>query len=232
MEHICPQIERLISCHTCGAQSLPPFQLCEAAHVNCPPCAKYMARCSCGDEFADGPQVLLDWTVSALKFKCKHCGTVNAEDADDDGRTANRWYAVHELHRHYRSECTRNAFQCPWAGCDHVARVETAADHYETAHGPIEVLTPTGPDRWYAVQLKIPLTADEFVKKIFNGYFMFTVRYPSYRPRAQDTKPHITVRNINPADEVLYTHDWTLDIPREDITVTVSIATEMFDKST
>ncbi|VVC45694.1 Hypothetical protein CINCED_3A009862 [Cinara cedri] len=229
MEYICPQIEQLISCYTCGSQSLPPFQLCEAAHVNCPPCAKYMARCACGDVITDGPHVLLDWTVTALKFRCKHCG---AADAGDDGRPANRWYAVHELHRHYRSECTRNAYPCPWAGCDYVARVETAADHYDAAHGPIDVLTPTDPDRWYEVQFAISPMPAEFVKKIFNGYFMFTVKYPSsHRRRNRDSNPCITMRNINPADQLQYTHDWELYTNGNVITVTVSMTTGLDDNS-
>lgn len=163
MEYVCPDIEQLISCYTCDTQSLPPLQLCKASHVNCGPCVQYMSHCACGDQFDDGPHVLLDWVVSALKFKCKYqtndvgVGAEPSMAAADDGRCPeNRWYAVHELRQHYLSECPRNVFPCPWSNCDHVGRIETAADHYEAAHSPFEVLTPTDLDQWYTVTFKVP----------------------------------------------------------------------------
>lgn len=155
MEYVCAEIEQLISCYTCDAQSLPPLQLCKASHVNCGPCAQYMSQCACGDQFDDGPHVLLDWLMSALKFRCKYQANdaVGAEpssapaDGGDGGCPENRWYNVHQLRQHYQFECPRNVFPCPWISCDHVGRIETAVDHYETAHGPFEVLTPTDLDQ-------------------------------------------------------------------------------------
>ncbi|VVC41917.1 Hypothetical protein CINCED_3A004252 [Cinara cedri] len=237
MDFICPRIDRLISCYTCGAQSLPPFQLCEASHVNCPPCSKHMARCACGGRFARGPHLLLDWMVSALKFKCKYRAGIatggggGGGGSGDDACPLNRWYAVHELREHYRHECTRNAFPCPWNDCDHVARIETAADHYEEAHGPFQALIPTDVDRWHDVQFIIPpSTRADFVKKIFNGYFMFTMKYPTspYRRKHPHLKPQITMRNLNPADQLQYTHDWEWDMFRKVIIVTVTIR-ELYD---
>lgn len=162
MEYICPEIEQQVSCYTCDAQSLPPLQLCKASHVNCRLCTQYMQSCACGDQFDDRPHVLLDWMVSALKLKCKYRAkdAVGPEPSSgaDVGCPVDRWYAVHELHQHYRSECLRNLFPCPWESCDHITRIDTAVDHYEAAHGPFEVLTPTGPNRCSEATFKIPLS--------------------------------------------------------------------------
>lgn len=78
-------------------------------------------------------------------------------DANDCGHE-NRWFSVKELTEHYRSGCAYNLFTCPLNDCGHVAHVETAAEHYETAHGPLEKLEPRNPRRCYEITLKIPST--------------------------------------------------------------------------
>lgn len=163
MERLCPQIDQLVSCYTCGDQTLPPYRLCANAHVCCPPCVQHLPRCRCGHQFTCDPQTSFDWLVLAMKLRCKHRGTPAGVGGGDevvgDGTTGcndQRWYGVQELREHYRSGCARNAFTCPLTGCGHVARVETIVEHYETAHGPIEELKPADRQRPYEVTLKIP----------------------------------------------------------------------------
>lgn len=72
MDYLYPRIDKLISCNTCGSQSLPPYRLCLNGHVGCTPCAKYLALCSCGSRFAIGPHLAFDWVVMAMKLQCKY----------------------------------------------------------------------------------------------------------------------------------------------------------------
>lgn len=165
MEHLCPEIERLVSCHTCRAQSLPPYRLCWGAHVNCPPCVKYLLRCACGRRFNRNSNMTFDWLVSSLTFRCKyrprpgdhHHGGVVEFDVNDCGHE-NRWFSVKELCEHYRSGCAYNLFTCPLEGCGFVARVETAVEHYETRHGPFTSLEPTSSQRWHEIIFTVPST--------------------------------------------------------------------------
>lgn len=73
------------------------------------------------------------------------------DDADD---CEHRWYDIQELREHYRDKCKWNAFTCPMDGCGHMGRVDTAAEHYETAHGPCIEMTPAD-DEKYEVTFKI-----------------------------------------------------------------------------
>lgn len=165
MDRLCPEIERLVSCYTCSAQSLPPYRLCWGAHVGCPPCSKYLPRCACGQRFNCNSNVTFDWLVSSMALRCKyrpgpdepHAGVGAGNDVNDCGHE-NRWFAVKELREHYRSGCAYNLFACPLDGCGHVARVETAAEHYETAHGPFDSLEPARLRQWYEPAFKIPST--------------------------------------------------------------------------
>lgn len=169
MDYLCPQINRLVSCYTCGVQALPPYRLCLEAHVGCPPCVKYLSRCSCGYRFTTGSHITFDWLVSAMKLKCKYGGngerangssSSSVERTKSDGNggedCVNRWFDVKELQEHYRTGCTKNTYTCPLTGCGHVDRVDTIVDHYEAAHGPFVALTPDNPQRPYEVTFMIP----------------------------------------------------------------------------
>lgn len=174
MEYLCPQIDQLVACYTCGAQALPPYRLCLEAHVGCPPCAKYLPRCACGFEFTAGPHSTFDWLVSAMKLKCKYSnndehgsegGSGVRESDGSSGETTSgggngddckdQWFEVQELKEHYRTGCTKNSYTCPLNGCGHIARVDTILDHYEAAHGPFVELTPNNTLRPYEVTFEI-----------------------------------------------------------------------------
>jgi len=147
MDFVCPEIERLVSCYTCGDQSLPPYQLCVDAHVACPPCIKYQSRCACGCVFLKMPNTTLDWLVSAMKLRCKYgangcVGRGQRSTVPGQVDCANRWYTVQELRDHYRTGCARNIFVCPLQNCGHAARVDTITEHYDEAHGPFLPLSP------------------------------------------------------------------------------------------
>lgn len=172
MELLCPEIDRLVSCFSCGAQALPPYRLCLEAHVGCPPCAKYLPQCACGFRFSTGPHSTFDWLVSAMKLRCKYAGSHNERVISGDGGNGeydngngsgegdedceNRWFSVQELQEHYRTSCTKNSYMCPLTGCSHVARVDTIVDHYEAVHGPFEELTSDDVQRPYEVTFTIP----------------------------------------------------------------------------
>lgn len=148
MQYLCPDIDSLVSCRTCGVQSLPPYRLCLDGHVGCPPCVRYAKQCLCGHRFAAGPHFTFDWLVSALKLRCKYrkstgdgrCGGSVGGGDDDDCEY--RWYEVQELRDHYRTACAKNQFMCPIPGCGHVTRLDTVNEHYESVHGPVDELTP------------------------------------------------------------------------------------------
>ncbi|CAH1736028.1 unnamed protein product [Aphis gossypii] len=234
MEHLCPQIEQLVRCFTCGSQTLPPYTLCVQAHVGCPTCIEYMSTCACGRRFLQMSNATFDWTMSALKFRCKY----RANDVDGGGSPvssapgrpvdcADGWYTVQELRDHYLTGCSRNSFACPVQGCGLVARVETVTDHYETAHGPFESLSPT-------CSLLVPKCVvfrllynkykkeTQIIKKIFNGYFMFSVK--PYCRKLRDINSLLSIQNINPSDSLQYTYNtlW-LDSNRKTIVVTVTL---------
>lgn len=80
-------------------------------------------------------------------------------DCSIEDSCANTWYGIPEqLSEHYRNHCRNNVFKCPLHGCEHVARVETIADHYEMVHGPFDTLTPDNQDQQtYTVTFKICL---------------------------------------------------------------------------
>lgn len=166
MEYLCPDIERLVACYTCGAQSLPPIKLCLSAHVGCASCAKYLRICICGRRFSTGAHISFDWLVSAIKLKCKYRTVAIqkrvlrglAVDNDTGSSCADTWYSVNELREHYRSYCTYNSYKCPLKNCGHVARVDTVVDHYETAHGPFEKLMPADHQHPNEVTFVIPVS--------------------------------------------------------------------------
>lgn len=147
MEHLCPEIHRLVACFTCGSQTLPPYRLCVEAHVGCPPCIKYLSRCACGCHFLRRSNTTFNWLVSAIKLQCKY----RVNYVDDDRRLSipgqvdctNRWFSVQELRDHYLTSCAKNVFTCPLQNCGRVDRVDTITDHYEKAHGPFESLSPS-----------------------------------------------------------------------------------------
>lgn len=88
MDLICPQIETLIACHTCNAQSLPPYRLCLVGHVGCPSCAGYLPYCKCGSLYASRPHLFVDWLVSAMQLRCKYCTGRNVATTEDPNVTA------------------------------------------------------------------------------------------------------------------------------------------------
>ncbi|VVC26060.1 P-loop containing nucleoside triphosphate hydrolase,ATPase, AAA-type, core,ATPase, AAA-type [Cinara cedri] len=237
MEHLCPEIERLVSCYTCHAQSLPPYRLCWSAHVGCPPCVKYMLRCGCGSRFNRNSNITFDWLVSSLTFRCKYRpepgdhhhgdGIVVRSDFDvNDCGHENRRFSVKELREHYRSGCAYNLFTCPLEGCGHVARVETAAEHYEAAHGPFDALEPNSPQQCYEIVFNASSTEQaEIVQKMFNGYFLFIVT-PQRIDNCSMRQPRLSMQNINPADRLRYTYDAIIE--SKDISVKITIVEENF----
>lgn len=149
MEHLCPQIEQLVRCFTCGSQTLPPYTLCVQAHLSCPTCTEYMSVCACGRRFLQMSNATFDWTMSAMKFRCKYRangvgggGSPVSSAPERPVDCADQWYTVQELRDHYLTGCSRNSFACPVRDCGLVARIDTVTDHYETAHGPFESLSP------------------------------------------------------------------------------------------
>lgn len=72
MDLLVPDIVSLVACKVCNSQTLPPYQLCPNGHVGCPPCVKYLRACSCGDPFTENPHLFFDWTVMAMKLRCKY----------------------------------------------------------------------------------------------------------------------------------------------------------------
>ncbi|KAE9539862.1 hypothetical protein AGLY_005114 [Aphis glycines] len=260
MEHLCPQIEQLVRCFTCGSQTLPPYTLCVQAHVGCSTCVEYMSTCACGRRFLQMSNATFDWTMSALKFRCKYrandVGEGGSPVSSAPGRPvdcADGWYAVQELRDHYLTGCSRNSFACPVQGCGLVARVDTVTDHYETAHGPFESLSPNCSllvpkcvvFRLLYNKYKGVLTSSyynslciiqqrvcfnifalrketQIIKKIFNGYFMFSVK--PYCRKLRDIHSLLSIQNINPSDSLQYTYNtlW-LDSNRKTIVVTVTL---------
>lgn len=167
MEYLCPDIDRLVACHTCGKQTLPPLRLCVNGHVGCPMCVRYLRRCRCSYRFTFGRNSIIDKLITAMQLRCKYrksaggCGDRGGGDGgggggDEDDACENRWFDIEELRDHYRSGCANNRFPCPLSGCGHLARVETVVEHYESAHGPVEELKPT--DRWNSneITFRIP----------------------------------------------------------------------------
>ncbi|XP_022165216.1 uncharacterized protein LOC111030150 [Myzus persicae] len=228
MDFLCPEIEQLVSCHTCGAQALPPYQLCVEAHVACPPCTKYQPRCACGCRFLKRSNTTLDWLVSAMKLRCKYRANGSADGSPlssvpSQVDCSNKWYAVQDLRDHYRTGCMRNLFTCPIRNCGHVARVDTITEHYETAHGPFPLLVPD--DQLLSgncVLFQLPAKRQaEIIKKIFNGYFMFSVK--PQRRMQRDINPLLSMQNINPSDLFQYTYTATQESNQKMITVTVSL---------
>lgn len=152
MDFLCPGLEGLVACHNCNEQTLPPYQLCADAHPVCGPCSTYTRRCrTCGNAFVAGPNLMFDWTVSAMRLRCKYREREPAAVPDvfscgDGGGRADecssRWFGVQELREHYRTGCARNTFACPLKKCAHVGRVDTIVEHYECAHGPIATIEP------------------------------------------------------------------------------------------
>lgn len=169
MEYLCPSVDRLIECHTCGLQSLPPYQLCVDGHVGCQTCIVYRRRCRCGYRFTGTPQIVFDGLVSALKLRCKyrkpsgesgptvdHRSRTGRGDDEYDAACENRWFDVDELRKHYRTDCPNNRYACPLPGCGHVARVDTVVEHYETTHGPVTEHKPDPGNPDGIVTFRIP----------------------------------------------------------------------------
>lgn len=147
MNRLCPVMDELVECHTCGSQTLPPIKLCVSAHVTCSPCFEYLSRCCCGGTFAYGPHTVVNWLASAMKLKCKYYRNGRQPSPGED-LCRNRWFTMQDISHHYRNECTRNAFRCPIKNCSHYGRIDTIVEHYESAaHMPIEVLKPNNPHR-------------------------------------------------------------------------------------
>ncbi|KAL4089793.1 hypothetical protein QTP88_024757 [Uroleucon formosanum] len=234
MDVLCPEIERLVSCYTCGGQSLPPYQLCVEAHVACPTCTKYQSRCACGCRFLKRSNTTLDWLVSAMKLRCKY----RANGVIDVGSLvlgqvdcANGWYTIQELRDHYRTGCMRNLFTCPMQNCGYVARVDTITDHYDTAHGPLPRINPSQhliSSNYVIFQLPAKMQA-EIIKKIFNGYFMFSVK--PQRRWHKDINSLLSMQNINPSDLFQYRYTATQESHQKMLTVTVSLV-ETYSSST
>lgn len=61
----------------------------------------------------------------------------------------------------------------------------------------------------------------EIIKKIFNGYFMFSVK--PQRRMQRDINPLLSMQNINPSDLFQYTYTATQESNQKMITVTVSL---------
>ncbi|XP_025422645.1 uncharacterized protein LOC112692248 [Sipha flava] len=225
MDVVCPEIDRLTSCRTCGAQSLPPFRLCVAAHVACVPCAAYMSRCACGQPFAPGPHCTLDWLARALRHGCKYTAPGPAPSLSRlhcRSRRPHRRYSVRELREHYRTGCALNGFVCPLIGCGHVARVDTIVEHYEAAHGPYERLMsadPLNPNRITFKIRDVSWRTKEFVHKAFNGYFLFITKKSYQNPRNYNLS--LSMQNINPSDLLKYTYNAT--VMSNEVMVTLSL---------
>ncbi|XP_025199249.1 uncharacterized protein LOC112597418 [Melanaphis sacchari] len=227
MEHLCPQIEQLVSCFTCSSQTLPPYRLCAKAHVGCPSCIKYMSLCACGSHFLKSPNTIFDWVVSAMKLQCKY----RANDVDDDVGSsgpeqvdcADRWFTVQELRDHYLTGCTKNLFTCPLQNCGHVARVDTITDHYETVHGPFEPLSFNNQQAPKCAIFKLHAKKQsQILKKICNGYFMFSVK--KFRRRYNEFNPiPLSMQNINPSDSLKYTYTALLESNQKMIIVSVTL---------
>ncbi|XP_026819133.1 uncharacterized protein LOC113557778 [Rhopalosiphum maidis] len=225
MEHLCPEINRLVSCFTCGSQTLPPYRLCVDAHVGCPPCTKYLSRCACGCRFLRRSNTTFDWLVSAMKLQCKY-----RTNYLNDGRClskpgqvdcSNKWFSVQELRDHYQTGCVRNLFTCPVQDCGYVARVDTITNHYETAHGPFELLSPSDYQQApNCVMFELPIKKQVKLKKIFNGYFMFSVK--PYRRMQRNSNSLLSMQNINPSD--LFQYRYTAQESYQNmITITVTL---------
>ncbi|XP_026804994.1 uncharacterized protein LOC113548347 [Rhopalosiphum maidis] len=223
MEHLCPQIEQLVSCFTCGSQTLPPYRFCVQAHIGCPPCTKYMSLCACGLHFLKSSNITFDWLVSAMKLRCKYRAN-EVNNVSEQVDCSNRWYTVQELRDHYLTSCARNSFTCPLQDCGHVARIDTITDHYETAHGPLESLSfddyEQGPK---CIVFKLSAKKrSQILKKIFNGYFMFSVK-PQRRKLCQDFNSHLSIQNINPSDSLQYTYTKSLESNEKTFMVSVTL---------
>ncbi|XP_025202980.1 uncharacterized protein LOC112600050 [Melanaphis sacchari] len=227
MEHLCPEINQLVSCFMCGSQTLPPYRLCAEAHVGCPPCIKYLSRCACGCRFLRRSNMTFDWLISALKLQCKYRSNCvyGGRRLIIPGQVdcTNKWFSVQELSNHYLTGCMRNFFTCPMQNCGYVARVDTITDHYDKIHGPFELLSPSDYHQTSnCVMFKLPTKKQvQILKKIFNGYFMFSVK--PYRRMHQDFKSLLSMQNINPSDSFQYTYTASLESHQNAITVTVTL---------
>lgn len=166
MDLLCPDLDDLVSCHSCGQQSLPPYRLCKGAWPVCPPCRRYKRRCACGHPFASGQHSIFDWAVTAMRLRCKYRDVVSPPPPPPDavGCDRQKRYGVQELREHYRTGCTKNGYPCPLHRCGHLGRVDTIVEHYEAAHGPFITLGPSARDhndrhrhRQYEVAFKISL---------------------------------------------------------------------------
>lgn len=146
MELLCPDVGGLSTCYSCNDQCPPPYRLCLVGHLACVPCATFRRRCECGKGFAIGPHLSYDWLLSAMDHRCKYRVAAAWRDlpvaGDADGGCPDRWYTVQQLRDHYRGSCSRNTFACPVVGCGHACRIDTATEHYESAHGPFEMGRP------------------------------------------------------------------------------------------
>jgi phage terminase large subunit-like protein len=138
MDYICPDINHLVACFTCGSQALPPYRLCESGHVGCRPCSAYLRTCLCTQRYVSNAHYVFDALVSALLLKCKYAAAFGGRGGD--GETCDgRWFDVQQLRDHYRDGCTRNAYTCPLTGCGRADRIDTVVEHYEAEH---DVRTP------------------------------------------------------------------------------------------
>lgn len=134
MELLCPDVHLLTACYCCRDQCMPPYRMCLVAHLACGPCAAYQPECACGLGFAPGPHDSYDLPMNDVEHRCKY----RAAAGDADGCCPDRRHRFRELRHHYRGSCGRNTFACPVNGRGHVCRVDTAAEHYDSAHGPFD----------------------------------------------------------------------------------------------
>lgn len=164
MDQLCPDVGLLTACYSCDDQCPPPCRLCVAGHMACGPCAAYRYGCECGARFAAGPHSSYDWLMAAMKHRCKYRETDDRRRRRPDRRAAgdadrdcpDRWYTFAQLRDHYRDKCPRNTFACPVDRCEHACRIDTAAEHYESAHGPFDAGRAADGPRPGAVVVVLP----------------------------------------------------------------------------
>lgn len=65
--------------------------------------------------------------------------------------------------------------------------------------------------------------ASEVVRKIFNGYFLFTVK-PQHNNKQSNPTTRLSIQNINPNDKLQYIMKTIVASNFEDIDVTVTIS--------